>query len=110
MWQKILEFLKNMDKISIALVIIVMVLIIVMVIKKQYGIFIDAIRKAEVSLNSGEGQKKLDYAVNYIQGKLPIILRPFLTKKVIVSIIEYLLNKGLQHMGATDKVDIKGNE
>lgn len=110
MWQQIIEYFKSLDTLSIVMIVCVLILIVGMFIKKQYGIFIEAIRKAEVSLNSGEGQKKLEYAVSYIQNKLPKLLKPFLTKKIIVSIIESLLNKGLQHMGSNDKIDIKGNE
>lgn len=110
MFEQIITYLKSLDKISIILIILFIIFLIFMFVKKQYKISIEAIRKAETLLNSGEGQKKLDYAVNYIQLKLPIILKPFMTKKLIVSIIEYLLNKGLQHMGSKDTVDIKGNE
>lgn len=110
MFSKLLENLKNLDTASIVIIVLAILFLIFMYSKKQYNIFIEAIRKAEQSLNSGEGQKKLDYAVNYIQSKLPKILRIFFTKKLIVSIIEYLLNKGLQHMGSEEKVDIKGNE
>lgn len=109
MFNQIIGYLKSLDKLSIVIIVIFIVFLIFLFVKKQYKIFIDAIRKAETMLNSGEGQKKLDFAVHYIQSKLPIVLKPFMTKKLIVSIIEYLLNKGLQHMGSEEKIDIKGN-
>lgn len=110
MLEQIITFFKSFDLISIVCCVFVILLIILMIVKKQYGLFIDAIRKAEQYFNSGEGQKKLDFAVKYIQDKLPKILKPFISKKLIVSIIEHLLNKGLQHMGSEEKIDIKGNE
>lgn len=110
MIQQIVNYLKSLDKLSIIIIVIFIMFLIFLFIKKQYKIFIEAIIKAETMLNSGDGQKKLEYAVHYIQSKLPIILKPFMTKKLIVTIIEYLLNKGLQHMGSDNKIDIKGNE
>lgn len=105
-----LSIINNLDKGSIIIIVLVVILLIVLFIKKQYNIFIEAIRNSETALNSQKGQEKLDYAVKYVQDKLPIILRLVMTKKAIVNIIEYLLNKGLQYMGSEEKIDIKGNE
>lgn len=53
----------------------------------------NAIILAETKFNSGEGQQKLEYAVNYIQNKLPFILKFIITKKILINIIEITLQK-----------------
>lgn len=104
----ILEFLQNNFG-AIVTVISVMVLVLLLV-KKQYSVFIDVIMDVEEKLNSESGQKKLDMAVALIQSKLPVYIRVFITKKLIVTIIEYILNGALKHFKHGEKVDIKGNE
>lgn len=86
------------------------VVLILLLVKKQYSVFIDVIMDVEEKLNSESGQKKLDMAVALIQSKLPCILRVFVTKKLIVTIIEYILNGALKHFKHGERVDIIGND
>lgn len=76
-----------------------------------------AVVNAENSFNSGEGKKKLEFAVNYVERhkeSLPwfvkILVGPFLTKKQIIDLIEKSLNRLSVAFGSGKKVDIKGNE
>lgn len=73
-------------------------------------IIINAICEAEVRFNSGEGQAKLDFATEQIKKKLPRYLSFIVSKSIIVTFIEYFLNKGLQLVKSEKKIDIKGNE
>lgn len=99
-----------MNNIGIILSVLLILILIIMICKKQYSLFIEAILQAEITLNSENGQKKIEYAVAYIKNKLPFFLKPIMTKKLIVIILEKLMNKGLKYMDSKETVDIKGNE
>lgn len=109
-----LEFFKNMDKTSWIILGVFILFLVVLYVKKSSDIVkkivLEAITEAECKFNSGEGQQKLEFAVECIRGNLPFIFRLFLTKSTLVSIIEGLLNT-ISHTFNLDKqVDIKGNE
>lgn len=91
------------------------VLIIVLVIvfrESKYVIKLvgDSIVQAEKQLNSEDGQKRLEFAVTQVQQKLPVILKPFVTKYMIVSMIETMLNFMNDAFKLGKTIDIKGNE
>lgn len=71
---------------------------------------LEAALKAEKAFNSGEGQAKLNYAVEYIKGRLPIYLRFIATKYVLVTIIEKVLIEFAEFFGHKVEIDIIGNE
>lgn len=109
-----LEFIKNMDRTSWIILGVVTLLFAILYIKRSSDtvkkIVLEAICEAECKFNSGEGQQKLEFAVECIRGNLPFIIRLFLTKSTLVTIIEGLLNT-ISHTFNLDKnVDIKGND
>lgn len=110
MWEQIITWFKGIGIIGWVGIVAVIIIIVLCIVKKQYGLFKKAIQEAERIFNSGEGQQKLEYAVEFIKSKTPIYLKPFITKKLIVSIIEWLLNKGADAIGMEEDIDIKGNE
>ena len=69
-----------------------------------------AVIEAERNFNSGEGQLKLEYAVNSIKLRLPFVLRFLVTKSVIVTLIESTLNRISNTFDLDIEVDIKGND
>lgn len=71
---------------------------------------LEAALKAEEAFNSGEGQAKLDYAVEYIKRRLPIYLRFIVTKYVLVTIIEKILIEFAEFFGHKVEINIIGNE
>lgn len=106
------EFLSNFSPVIIASMFLVLLLCVYFFREKKIvkQIIVNAICEAEIKFNSGEGQKKLDYAVSYIKGKLPRYLSFLISKSILVTLIEHLLNKGLQMVDVDKTVDIKGNE
>ncbi len=109
-----LEFIKNMDRTSWIILGVVTLIFSILYIKRSSDIvkkiILEAICEAEGKFNSGEGQQKLEFAVECIRGNLPFIIRLFLTKSTLVTIIEGLLNT-ISHTFNLDKnVDIKGND
>lgn len=112
--QQIQLFLSNLttqDYITFGLGVLVIVLL---VIFRESKIVIDtvgnAIVEAETKLNSEDGQKRLEYAVSLVKSKLPKFAKIFITKKMIVSIIELMLNSMNKAFKIEKNVDIKGNE
>lgn len=76
-----------------------------------------AVVEAEYSFNSGEGKKKLEFALDYIDKNLKTLPIPLsfivsflLTKKNVIDSIEKSLNKLSIAFGTGRSVDIKGNE
>lgn len=65
---------------------------------------------AEKKFNSGEGQQKLEFATDYVKQQLPTWLRFLVTKKLIVTIIEFVLDKTSDIFQLDYDVDIIGNE
>lgn len=112
--QQIQLFLSNLttqDYITFGLGVLVIVLIFIF---KESKIVIDtvgnAIVEAETKLNSEDGQKRLEYAVSLVKSRLPKFAGIFITKKMIVSIIELMLNSMNKAFKIEKNVDIKGNE
>lgn len=99
---------------TIGVVVLLILLLCFFYYKKESKIvreiMINAILSAEKNFNSGEGQKKLEYAVTVIKSKLPVILKPIFTKFVLVTCIEKLLNSVSNIWDLDTSVDIKGNE
>lgn len=93
---------------------ILLLILILLFIFRQTKIVINivgnAIVETEKKFNSEKGQAKLDHAVEIVQNKLPFFLRVIMTKYVIVSLIEYLLNFIGKAFKIDKVVDIKGNE
>lgn len=111
---EILEFIKNIDKSSWIILGCFSLFLVIIYIKRSSDIVkkivLEAINEAECKFNSGEGQQKLDFAVDCIKIKLPFILGIFLTKNSLVSIIEGLLNTVSHTFNLNKQVDIKGND
>lgn len=93
---------------------IIVILIVLAIIFKEKNIVKKAIYNgivlAEKEFNSGEGQQKLEFATNYVKEQLPKWLRFIITKKLIVTIIEFVLNKTSDIFQLDYDVDIIGNE
>lgn len=106
--ETIVNFVQN--NWGVILTVLSVLVLILLMIKKQYSVFIDVILDVEKKLNSESGQKKLDMAVVSIQSELPAFLKVFITKKLIVTIIEYILNGALKHLKHGGQVDIIGND
>lgn len=66
--------------------------------------------EAEKEFNSGEGQLKLNYAIDKLRAKLPSVLRIFVSRSVLVTLIENALNKLSKTFDLEKEVDIKGND
>ncbi|MGL5960696.1 MAG: hypothetical protein ACRCZ0_01905 [Cetobacterium sp.] len=69
-----------------------------------------AIIEAEKAFNGGQGQEKLEFAVIVIRSRLPRIVSVFVTKRMLVSMIEVTLNKIAKTFEINKVVDIVGNE
>lgn len=109
-----LEFIKNMDRTSWIILGVVTLIFSILYIKRSSDIVkkivLEAICEAEGKFNSGEGQQKLEFAVECIRGNLPFILKLLLTKSTLVTIIEGLLNTISHSFDLGKQVDIKGND
>lgn len=104
------ELLSNYYVIGGIIIFILILLFIFRESKIVIEIVGKAIVEAEDKLNGEEGQKKLDYAVLKVQEKLPKILKPLVTKSIIVSIIEIMLKFMNDAFKLNKEIDIKGNE
>lgn len=86
--------------------------------RKQYKNLFDlAVIASEESFKHGDNKRKLDAAIKYVNlrtDKLPylakMIIRNFLSKKRIITIIEKTLQKFSDTFGNARKIDIEGNE
>ena len=91
-----MDILSNFTVVDYILVALAIIMIILAVVfrESKYVIKIvgEAIVEAEKKLNSESGQKRLEYAVERIEEQLPYLLKPFMTKRILVSIIEFMLN------------------
>lgn len=109
--QLFLSSLTTQDYVTFGLGVLVIILLFIF---KESKIVIDtvgnAIVEAETKLNSEDGQKRLEYAVSVVQDKLPRFAKIFITKKMIVSIIELMLNSMNKAFKIDKNIDIKGNE
>lgn len=109
-----LEFIKQIDKTSWIIISAVVFICGILYVKRSSDtvktIVLNAINESEERFNSGEGQAKLDFAVETVRGGLPFILRIFMTKAMIISIIEGLLNTISFTFSLDKKVDIIGND
>lgn len=109
-----LEFIKNMDRTSWIILGVVALIFSILYIKRSSDtvkkIVLEAICEAECKFNSGEGQQKLEFAVEVIRLRLPFIIKIFLTKSTLVTIIEGLLNTISHSFNLDKRVDIKGND
>lgn len=109
-----IEFLKSVDTFSWVATITFILVVIGLYIKRKSPyvkeVVTNTIMEAEKMFNSGEGQQKLKFAVTAIRAKLPMILRIFITHRMLVTMIEGTLNKISDSFDLDRKVDIKGNE
>lgn len=109
-----MEILKNVDILSWVIIFTLMMVVIGLYIKRASpyvkDIITNAIIEAENHFNSGEGQQKLHFAVTIIKSRLPVVLRVFITRRMLVTMIEVTLNKISSSFELEKVVDIKGNE
>ena len=112
--QDILEYVKLHPMISASVITIVVGIVVLLYVYRETKVVIDivgnAIVETEKACNTEKGQEKLDYAVAEVRKKLPKIVSIFITKSVLVSIIEFMLNFIGKAFNVNKKVDIKGNE
>lgn len=78
----------------VAIVFIVVTLILLYKYKREYlnVLAYYAVVQAEEMYKSGEGQKKLEYAVNYVKSRLPWWLGWLISINAIKKVIEYVLS------------------
>lgn len=111
---EVLNYIKQVDITSIVIIGVLIVLVIWLYIKRSSPyvkeVVLNAVIEAENHFNSGEGQQKLHFAVTTIRMRLPLILRVFITHRMLVTMIETTLNKISDSFELHRKVDIKGNE
>lgn len=109
-----MDILSNFTVVDYILVALAIIMIILAVVfrESKYVIKIvgEAIVEAEKKLNSESGQKRLEYAVERIEDQLPYLLKPFMTKRILVSIIEFMLNFMNDAFKTGKTIDIKGND
>lgn len=110
----VIKPLTFVDWIIISAVLISLFIVLYRKGKKAKIIINNGIVLAENYFNSGEGQKKLDYAVDYIVAFLPLILRGKYISKIvkffIVSVIELILKFVSNVYDLNYTVDIIGND
>ncbi|MGL5049888.1 MAG: hypothetical protein ACRC6E_04555 [Fusobacteriaceae bacterium] len=106
--------LKSIDLVSWVVLVVVGITLIGLYAKRTSPIvkevITNAILEAERLFNGGEGQKKLEFAVTIIRLRLPKVLGLFITKSMLVSMIEIILNKISHTFELKTKVDIMGND
>lgn len=111
---EVLNYIKQIDTTSIVIIGVLIVLVVWLYIKRSSPyikeVVLNAVIEAENHFNSGEGQQKLHFAVTTIRTRLPLILRIFITHRMLVTMIETTLNKISDSFELHRKVDIKGNE
>lgn len=98
---------------GVALVFMLFFFIIIVVFRECRlikKVILEAIVTAETKLNGQTGQAKLDYVVTTVGQKLPKWVSIFVTKKMIVDIVEESLNFVSAMYKLEHEVDIKGNE
>ena len=66
--------------------------------------------EVEKELNNKEGQEKLEVATMRIKESLPKYLSIFISKAMVVNMIEYMLNILNKAFDINNTVDIKGND
>lgn len=89
-------------------------LLIAFFILRSHAIVINTVKQVlkeeENKFNSEDGQKRIEDIVLKVQAKLPKFAKPFITKALIISIIECAINAFGKTFNVEDKFDIKGNE
>lgn len=94
----------------ISIIIVIIGIIVFKESKMVKQIVLDAVVSAEANLNSEGGQAKLENVVTVVKQKLPKFVSIFVTRKMIVDIVEESLNFVSTMYDLKHKVDIKGNE
>lgn len=111
---ELVEYTKVHPYLSAVIGILIITVIILLYVFRQTKTVIDivgnAIVETEKACNTEKGQEKLDMAVAMIKEKLPRILSIFITKSMLVSIIEFMLNFIGKAFKVEKKVDIIGND
>lgn len=114
MFSNILNYVKGLDLTSWIIIVIGVLAVIGLYINRKRKFVKDLVKtavvNAEKSFNSNQGQEKLDFATEYIKSRLPVILKYFISKRMIVSMIESTLNKLCDIFEVDEEVDIIGNE
>lgn len=94
----------------ISIIIVIIGIIVFKESKMVKQIVLDAVVSAEANLNSEGGQAKLENVVTVVKQKLPKFVSIFVTRKMIVDIVEESLNFVSTMYDLKHRVDIKGNE
>lgn len=109
-----IDYIKSLDNASIGLILLFIIMGIVVFVKREskvvQRIVLDVVLEAERKFNTKEGQLKLEYAVRQLKLKVPTVLRFLITKHMLVTLIEYVLNKFAYIMRVEATVDIIGND
>lgn len=109
-----MEYIRTMDNGSWIIVLLVSIVLICVFLKREtlivQQIVLNVILEAERKFNTKEGQLKLEFAANQLKLKVPKALRFFITKRMLVGLIEFVLNKFAHIMKVGVVIDIDGND
>lgn len=111
---QLIEYVKVHPYVGITIVVLIVVSLILLYVFRGTKQVIDIVGKViievETSCNTEKGQQKLDMAVTKIRERLPKFISIFITKSMLVSIIEFMLNILGKAFSLEKQIDIKGNE
>lgn len=111
---ELINIIKTRPILAIIVCVVLLIAVILLFVFREtkYAIEIvsNAIIETEKACNSKKGQEKLDYAVTIVKSKLPKIISVFISKRIIVTLIEFMLNFLGKAFSIEKKIDIIGNE
>lgn len=114
MKQDIVEFFQQFDKTSVVILLVCVIILVIFYIKRNSKNIRDIVNNAlietETYLNSSEGQRKIENGITIAKFKLPFIVKLFITKRVVITIIEIIMNKISLIFRTGKEIDIIGNE
>lgn len=111
---ELINIIKTRPILAIVVCVVLLIAVILLFVFREtkYAIEIvsNAIIETEKVCNSKKGQEKLDYAVTIVKSKLPKMISIFISKRIIVTWIEFMLNFLGKAFSVEKKIDIIGNE
>lgn len=114
MIESIRAFLQQMDTASFIIIIMFIITGITFYVKRKSNFIRDIVSNAlietEIYLNSNLGQNRLDNFVKIAKLKVPFIVKLFISKRILVTIIENFMNKISILFSINKEIDIIGNE
>ena len=111
---ELINIIKAKPTLAIVIGVVLLIAVILLFVFRETKYVIEivstAIIETEKACNSKKGQEKLDYAVAIVKSKLPKIVSIFVSKYIIVTLIEFMLNFLGKAFSLEKKIDIIGNE